>query len=229
MIKRVTRQMAGELYSFHDCVVTRIEVGDGKLALFFAEGFLEAPEVPGGPVRRVFGRVEFEDIDPDFCDVTLLKADKKGKLSGKRIELKKFLKKYEGSSFEIVEASYGFNTAKFEGELFKKDRIYAGQQILLSVYYFGDMVYLVDEKDAPPALREEEAGKAAKPEDADKSGKTDKPEDAGKSGKTDKPEDTDKSGKDKADKSDKSDKGDKSGKPDKGDKSDKKDKSKKKK
>lgn len=204
MLKRVTRQMAGELYSFHDCIVTRIEVGDGKLVMFFADGFQEAPEKAGDPVRKVFGRVEFEDIDPDFCDVTLLKSDKKGKLSGKKIDLKKFLKKYEGASFEIVDASYGFNTAKFEGELIKKDRIYSGQQVLLSIYYFGDMIYLVDEKDAPSALQTE------KPDKVDKVEKPDKDDKAEKAEKTDKEDKAEKA--DKADKKDKSDKGKKSGK-----------------
>ena len=216
MLKKVTRQMAGELYTFHDSVVTRIEVGDGKLVMFFADGFLEAPEKAGGKVRKVFGRVEFEDIDPDFCEVTLLKADKKGKLSGKKIDLKKFLKKYEGSSFEIVDASYGFNTAKFEGELFKKDRTLAGQQILLSIYYFGDMIYLVDEKDTPEALLKEEAeqlseaGAERASEDPGKGGKAEKVGKADKVEKTDKADKGDKS--DKKDKADKSDKGKRSGK-----------------
>ena len=196
--------MAGELYSFHDCLVTRIEVGDGKLVLFFAEGFLKAPEVPGGETSRVYGRVEFEDIDPDFCDVTLLKADKKGKLSGKRIDLKKFLKKYEGSSFEIMEASYGFNTAKFEGELIKKDRVYSGQQLLLSVYYFGDMVYLIDDQQGSAPGSAGSAGSFESPAKDGQTGKT------GKADKTDKPDKADKP--DKKDKSEKDEKGKKSGK-----------------
>lgn len=216
MIQKVTRQMAGELYSFHDCLVTRIETGDGKLVLFFAEGFLKAPEVAGEESRRVYGRVEFEDIDPDFCDVTLLKADKKGKLSGKRIDLKKFLKKYEGASFEIREASYGFNTAKFEGELIKKDRIYSGQQLLLSVYYFGDMVYLIDDQNAQSSDAAESIAPVEAEDSKEAAGKEDKAGKAEKADKVDKTDKTDKSDKpekpEKKDKSEKEDKGKKSGK-----------------
>ena len=130
------------LYGVHDTLVSKISFLDEKtVRLQFDEGFFRLEE----PYPKVVGNITIEKVDADFADVLLLSEDGKyGKFTGYKLSLKEFINQYDDYSFEIVGEMYGYNNVEYSGFLKLKDKD-CFIEIILSIYYFGDIVYETNE------------------------------------------------------------------------------------
>ena len=138
-------------YSLHDAVITELKMRGETVELTLKDGITETRE----PYRRTGPvRIELRSVDPDLCDVTVLRiADKKHKerLKGSRLKLADFVRRGAGGRITVISEQHGYNLVRFNGFMFVKAR---GRRKLkmteveITVYYFGDMVYLFKEEEA---------------------------------------------------------------------------------
>ncbi len=128
-------------YSLHDMRVSSIRIIDDDLHFTFENGIVKL----SGPCNQVNGTMTLEKIDQDFCTVFLLsKNGKCGKFQGQKMELARFLSKYDSFSFEIVDELYGYHQVCYGGFLSLPECSYL-IEIQITVYYNGSIVYNTEE------------------------------------------------------------------------------------
>lgn len=124
-------------YSLHDMRVSKIEVVENNIRLYFDYGYLKLEK----PFYQVDGNILIENIDFDCSDVHFLSDNGSyGEFSGKKINFLEFIKRYEEFSFEIIDEMYGYNSLIYLGYLSLPNRenlIY----ISIYLYYTGNIVY----------------------------------------------------------------------------------------
>ena len=128
-------------YSLHDMVIKKIKLSDDSIKLVFDGGFVSTAE----PYPRVDGSITIQRVDVDFTVIWLLsKYGRYGKFKGRKMSLKKFLKKYKKFSFEVVDELYGYNSVQYSGYL-----SLPGHKVMtemtLSIYHFGEILYETEE------------------------------------------------------------------------------------
>ena len=124
-------------YSLHDMVIKKIKLSEDTIKLLFDQGYVSTTE----PFPRVDGNITIQGVDVDFTVIWLLsKYGRYGKFKGRKMSLKKFLKKYKKYSFEVVDELYGYNSVQYSGYL-----SFPGHKTMiemtLSIYHFGDILY----------------------------------------------------------------------------------------
>lgn len=128
-------------YSLHDMRVNRIERTGENLRFCFETGYVELK----GENRQVSGDLLIERVSMAFSDVYFLSENGAyGTFQGQRMELESFLDRYRDISFEILDEAYGCHTVTYRGYLSLPDREPL-IEVMLSLYYTGNIVYEVQE------------------------------------------------------------------------------------
>ena len=142
-------------FVLHDMTVNKIEYSEGNLHLEFEHGFRMAQE----PYPQVDGNITIEDIDEDFsCVLLLSKLGQYGEFRGEKLSIKDFLSKYKDVYFEIVDEMYGYNQVEYSGYLSLPENEYQ-IQTAVSLYFTGNIVYEVTEKEESIKAKIEELNK----------------------------------------------------------------------
>lgn len=128
-------------YSLHDMIIKKIRCNEDSVKLLFKHGYVSTTQ----PYPQVKGNITIQGVDQDFSVVWLLsKYGRHGKFKGRKMSLKKFLKKYKKYSFEVVDELYGYNSVQYSGYL-----SLTGSKVMtemtLSIYHFGEIVYKTEE------------------------------------------------------------------------------------
>ena len=123
--------------TLHDAVITGCKLKESRLTLRFNGGFMFIQSSRTAPEEWAeSGNVVFEDIDPDFCEFSIL-GNKKYR-SYKLDQLCKLLKKDSVRRFEIVDEYYGYSSALFCGYFWYKSK---HKQFQIKLHYYGNMIY----------------------------------------------------------------------------------------
>lgn len=124
-------------YSLHDMWVKRIALQKETIKFEFEYGYVKLVE----PFDQVNGSITIEGVDFDCANVFMQsKWGEYGRFQGEKLRLSEFLKKYDWSSFEIVDELYGYNQLLYSGYLSVKgadDLI----EIDISIYFTGNIIY----------------------------------------------------------------------------------------
>src|SRR5690625_3492292 len=124
-------------YSLHDMRVKRITLQKETIKLEFEYGYVKLVE----PFDQVDGSITIEGVDFDSANVLMQsKWGEYGSFQGEKLRLSEFLKKYDWSSFEIVDELYGYNQLLYSGYLSVKgtdDLI----EMDISIYFTGNIIY----------------------------------------------------------------------------------------
>lgn len=124
-------------YSLHDMRVKRIALQKEAIKFEFEYGYVKLVE----PYDQVDGSITIEGVDFDFVNVLVQsKWGEYGSFQGEKLRLSEFLKKYDWSSFEIVDELYGYNQVLYSGYLLVKgaDDLIAMD---ISIYFTGNIIY----------------------------------------------------------------------------------------
>ena len=124
-------------YGLHDMRVKRIELQKETIKLEFEYGYVKLAE----PYDQVDGSITIEGVDFNFANVLVQsKWGEYGRFEGEKLGLSEFLKKYDWSSFEIVDELYGYNQVLYSGYLLVKD---ADDliEVDISIYFTGNIIY----------------------------------------------------------------------------------------
>lgn len=124
-------------YGLHDMRVKRIALQKEAIKLEFEYGYVKLVE----PYAQVDGSITIEGVDFDCANVHVQsKWGEYGNFQGEKLRLSEFLKKYDWSSFEIVDELYGYNQVLYSGYLIVKG---AGDLIEMdiSIYFTGNIIY----------------------------------------------------------------------------------------
>lgn len=134
------KNIAGLPYSLHDAHIRKIKIKEKTVELFFDKGYY----VPkNDDCILVDGYIEIQKADFSFCHVYILSTDgRRGKFSGRKYSLKRFVKKYPNVRMEIIDETYGYNQSKFAGYLYKGKKV---KEFMLEIYHFGSMRYITKE------------------------------------------------------------------------------------
>lgn len=127
-------------YSLHDRRIDKIEIIEKNIKLNFECGFTETSE----PYNQVEGAIIIENVDFDFGNIYLLSNNGSyGNFTGKKMDIRNFLKEYKNYYLEVVDELYGYNTVQYSGYLTlpkKVDLI----EYSMSFYYTGNLVYYTE-------------------------------------------------------------------------------------
>lgn len=129
--------MSDTPYSLHDMNIRKIIINDDSITFIMKDGFEEKKE----PYNIVKGQIIFENVDFDFCCITLLSNfGQYGEFIGKKITFQDFLMEYPEYNFEIVDELYGYNQVIYGGYLtLPNDEIIYEMEI--NIYHFGEILY----------------------------------------------------------------------------------------
>lgn len=124
-------------YSLHDMRISEIKIIDDKILFSFENGYVKLAE----PYLQVDVKIIIEGVDFDFVSVQLYsKNGEYGKYQGEKLELADFLKKYNWTSFEVVDELYGYNQVLYSGFLsVKENNDFIEMDI--SIYFAGNIIY----------------------------------------------------------------------------------------
>ena len=134
-------------YGLHDAVISEIRLKGETVELRFKEGITEnkEPYVKTGPAV-----LEIRNVDPDFCTVSWMKTTEKEKenLKGRRMALADFLPARLGSGITVISELHGYNRVCYRGMMFRRKKGSRSRKMVeveLDLYYFGDLVYMIQE------------------------------------------------------------------------------------
>lgn len=124
-------------YSLHDMRINELKIINDKILFVFENGYVKL----SAPYPHVNGTVTIEGVDFDFVSVQLYNNNGEyGKYQGEKLALTDFLKKYDWTSFEVVDELYGYNQVLYSGYLsVKGNDNFIGMDI--SIYFTGNIVY----------------------------------------------------------------------------------------
>lgn len=143
MKETIGKHYVEQEYSLHDAYIQKIKVKDATITIEFKDGYYTIGENDCMPVE---GHLEFHGADLDFCNVYVLNTHGYfGKFKGRKYSLKKFVKKHQKVSMEIIDEAYGYCMAKFMGWMYvgKKGKI---KEFIIELYYTGSMKYITQEE-----------------------------------------------------------------------------------
>ena len=126
-------------YSLHDMNVIDFEATGNTLIMRTQSGIVKTTPPFGQPN----GSIEFHNVQWDFSYAYLLDfTGNVGSFSGEKLFLKDFIEKFKPFGFNVMDETYGYNTAKFSGYLLYNRRHY---ECFIEIYHEGDMIYVTDE------------------------------------------------------------------------------------
>ena len=143
MKETIGKHYVEQKYSLHDAYIKKIKVKDETITIEFKDGYYTIGEDDCMPVK---GHLKFHGADLDFCNVYVLNTHGYfGKFKGRKYSLKKFVKKHQKVSMEIVDETYGCGMAKFMGFMYVGKKRKIKEFIIELSYYAGSMKYVTEE------------------------------------------------------------------------------------
>lgn len=142
MKETIGKHYIEQKYSLHDAYIRKIKMKDTTITIEFKDGYYTVGE---NDCELVKGYLEFQEADLDFCKVYVLNTQGRlGKFKGRKYSLKKFVKKHQKVSMEIIDETYGYCMVKFMGWMYvgKKRKI---KEFVIELYYTGSMKYIIEE------------------------------------------------------------------------------------
>lgn len=125
-------------FSLHDSRIKGIKFKNNTLILKLDRIF----EYKEGKENMYPAKVSFTDTDIEQCDVLIFdKAVYIGKFLGKAVGLKKFIKKYSDTEFEIITEGYHGYCTTYAGFIWRKGKTPVSG--IINIWNTGDMVYNV--------------------------------------------------------------------------------------
>lgn len=126
-------------YSLHDMNINAFEIIGDKLVVKSQSGLVETLY----PYRQVEGRIEFHGVQWDFCyDYCLGFDGNVGTFTGKKMHLKDFVEATLSFGFSMMDETYGFNQAKYNGYLLANHR---HCECMVEIVYHQEMIYVVED------------------------------------------------------------------------------------
>lgn len=141
-MKEIIRKNVVDLpYSLHDAKVNKLTIEEENIVLYFSRGFYKPVDNDCLPVKGA--EISIQGLDLDFCHVYLLDtAGGCGKITGEKISLEEFARRFPVIDFEIIDETYGYNQSNFSGYLYNAGDI---KECIMEMYHLGDMRYITED------------------------------------------------------------------------------------
>ena len=125
-------------YSLHDARINKIEYRRGNVILHFNYIF----SYDAGAEQTHKAQIIFEQTDIDDVRVLVFNDRWLDDFHGECIDLETYQSKYKNSEFEVIDESYNWGKAVFQGWLWT-----GGVPVccIMDIYFKGKMVYVIEE------------------------------------------------------------------------------------
>lgn len=125
-------------YSLHDAHINRIEHKQDNLALYFNYIFSYNEKTEQTHKAKII----FEHTDIDDIRVLVFNKRWLDDFQGECIDLETYQKKYKNYEFEVIDESYNWGKAVYQGWLWVQETpVYC----IMNIFFKGKMIYVIDE------------------------------------------------------------------------------------
>ena len=125
-------------YSLHDAHINRIEHKQDNLALYFNYIFSYNEKTEQTHKAKII----FEHTDIDDIRVLVFNKRWLDDFQGECIDLETYQKKYKNYEFEVIDESYNWGKAVYQGWLWVQETLV---YCIMNIYFKGEMIYVIDE------------------------------------------------------------------------------------
>ncbi len=125
-------------YSLHDARINRIEYKQGNIILHFNYIFSYDENVE----RTHKAQIIFEQVDIDDVRVLVFNNRWLDDFQGQCIDLETYQSKYKNSEFEVIDETYNWGKATFQGWLRTED---VPVHCIMDIRFNGKMIYVIED------------------------------------------------------------------------------------